>query len=394
MVYDPLRQPLKTIYLFYELVATVFVRIPFWVVIYTPRAFRPRRSWTLKKCLTVNIWRVVSPFGDIADRVGSIAPFPTHKAIPDTPGIKSVWLDPAPELVVDPVKSWADAAGVRPARIPGYWHGSEGADTPPRAHGKVIYYLHGGGFISLSAHPREVLAAIPRALLSCCPSPARAFAVEYRLTAGPPRPAHPFPASLLDALAGYRYLVSVVGFAPADIVLVGDSAGGNLALAFARYLVENRGDVLPAPPGALILLSPWTDLGTSHEIPGSSLVTALSTDMLADVRTGVFRRARKAYVGPLGFDGADANRYLSPGSRHERMEKVSFVGFPRTFIVAGDAEIFLDQIRTLRDKMVGDMGEHAVAYFEAADAVHDFIAVTPDDPQIPHLLRKLKAWLA
>lgn len=44
-----------------------------------------------------------------------------------------------------------------------------------------------------------------------------------------------FPASLLDALAGYQYLLSL-GFEPKNIMLCGDSAGANACLALARYL--------------------------------------------------------------------------------------------------------------------------------------------------------------
>ncbi|KAJ9091609.1 hypothetical protein QFC21_007149 [Naganishia friedmannii] len=47
-----------------------------------------------------------------------------------------------------------------------------------------------------------------------------------------------FPACLLDALAGYLFLTRDLGFEPSNIILMGDSAGGNLALALARYLGE------------------------------------------------------------------------------------------------------------------------------------------------------------
>ena len=50
-------------------------------------------------------------------------------------------------------------------------------------------------------------------------------------------------AALIDALAGYNYLVNTVGFHPTRIILEGDSAGGNLALALTRYLLEHRNPV-------------------------------------------------------------------------------------------------------------------------------------------------------
>jgi len=42
---------------------------------------------------------------------------------------------------------------------------------------------------------------------------------------------------ILDSLNGYLHLIEL-GYAPADIILVGDSAGGNLALSLCRYLIK------------------------------------------------------------------------------------------------------------------------------------------------------------
>ena len=65
----------------------------------------------------------------------------------------------------------------------------------------------------------------------------RIFGLEYRLSSAPPfKAANPFPASLIDAISGYRYLVEDIGFHPSRIVLSGDSAGGGIALNLARYL--------------------------------------------------------------------------------------------------------------------------------------------------------------
>src|SRR5262249_27315232 len=68
-------------------------------------------------------------------------------------------------------------------------------------------------------------------------------------------PEHVFPAALDDALTAYRWLLAL-GTRPGHIVLVGDSAGGGLALALLEIL---RDKALPMPAGAA-LLSPWTDL--------------------------------------------------------------------------------------------------------------------------------------
>ncbi|MDT4891052.1 MAG: epsilon-lactone hydrolase [Pseudonocardiales bacterium] len=123
-----------------------------------------------------------------------------------------------------------------------------GATERPRA----ILYLHGGGYTVGSARLYRALAAnLAR------DSGAVVYNLDYRLA-----PEHPYPAALDDAVAAFRALVDDHGFAPARIGLAGDSAGGGLAVATARRLVDAG-----LPPAALGLLSPWTDPSNeAHDI--------------------------------------------------------------------------------------------------------------------------------
>lgn len=258
----------------------------------------------------------------------------------------------------------------------------------------------------MSASPQDLPAGILRGFLKHVDSVHRVFAVEYRLSSHKPfEVAHPFPAALLDALAGYNYLVNVVGFSSADVIIEGDSAGGNLALALVRYLTEyeNRPEVsLPSPPGALILLSPWADMGLSNNLPGSSAFTCSNSDFV-DVATegGMHTYVTEAFVGPHGLAVVDMNAYISPASLR-LFHKPSFSNFPRTFIVAGGAEIILDQIRTLRDRMVSDLGEEdgvsmkqgKVKYHEAQDGIHDYLVFSWHEPERTETLKAIAQWIA
>ena len=82
-----------------------------------------------------------------------------------------------------------------------------------------------------------------------------ALLYEYRLA-----PEHPFPAGMDDTLAAYRWLLEQ-GVLPADILIVGESAGGGLCLA---SLLAIRDAGLPLPCAG-VALSPWTDLTCSGE---------------------------------------------------------------------------------------------------------------------------------
>jgi acetyl esterase/lipase len=297
---------------------------------------------------------------------------------------------------------WASVAGVEPVRLPGYWIHQPGTVAPeaPLLPGeKIVYALHGGAYTRFSAHPDEITSEAARAMIEYVECVHRTFAIEYRLSSTTPFAiAHPFPTALIDALTGYHYLVSTLRIPPASIVIMGDSAGGNLALALLRYLVEHPVPNLP-PPGALLLLSPWVDLGTSHETPNSSLTTCAASDFLippvgppARPTSTFLHWSIRAFTGPLGLGAAETNTYISPASRH--LDNVSFAGFPRTFISAGGAEIFLDSIRTLNERMSRDLGE-GVRYLEAADSVHDFLLIPKlQEPQRGETLAAIAEWVA
>jgi acetyl esterase/lipase len=108
-----------------------------------------------------------------------------------------------------------------------------------------VLYLHGGGFTVGSPATHRALAAH-----LALASGATVHLVDYRLA-----PEHPFPAAVDDAVAAYRDLLTR-GAEPGHTALVGDSAGGWLALTTALRLRAD-GDRLPAVLG---LVSPWLDL--------------------------------------------------------------------------------------------------------------------------------------
>ncbi|THV02338.1 alpha/beta-hydrolase [Dendrothele bispora CBS 962.96] len=391
-------QPIKAFYLIFELLATCFVRIPIWTLTAIPRSWRPRRSWSIKRTLLINLAR------HLFTTVGKTGPFrkiPNHHAITPSVEGQGVWIEPVPNLITGELQIWADVAKVSAVRIPGYWLSKKGekieAGAPPMPAEKVIYALHGGAYCRLSAHPSDPTTAIARDLLKGIDTVHRVFSVEYRLSSGKPWPEeNPFPAALIDALAGYNYLVNVVGFSPSDVIIEGDSAGGNLALALTRYLVEYRNSSvkLPTPPSALILLSPWTDLGVSHhDHPKASFFANQKSDYLGFRKTPGYGYTVEAFVGPHGAGAAELNRYISPGSKNPAM-KVSFEGFPHTFINAGGAEMLYDSIVTLRDRMVKDMGKDKVEFYDAPDAVHDYICLTSHEPERTQTLQAIAKWVA
>ena len=123
---------------------------------------------------------------------------------------------------------------------------------PPNAINQyIIYYLHGGGYISGSIKIyRDLAMRIARV------SNARALIINYRLA-----PEHPFPAALEDATRAYQWLIDSQGISPNNMIIAGDSAGGGLALA---TLINLRDKAISLPSGA-VCLSPLTDLANTGD---------------------------------------------------------------------------------------------------------------------------------
>lgn len=180
---------------------------------------------------------------------------------------------------------------------------------------KVVLYFHGGGFfMSSPALHRPLTWRIARA------TSRPVLAVDYRMA-----PDHAFPAWLDDGIAAYSHLLAQ-GLRGEDILIAGDSAGGNIALSLTHRI---RREKLPMPEG-LILLSPWADLlcqGRSH-------------------RWNYFRDAMFDARGVRAV-GRYLTRNCNPYDPEISPMYGDFRGFPKMLLFAGSTEVFLDDARTV-----------------------------------------------
>jgi len=299
------------------------------------------------------------------------------------------------------VAEWAKLGNVGAVDVPGYWYCSPSShfnltsdsnpvDSPPISPDeKVILYLHAGGYAIDTAHPSGIdIRTIPP-FLKVSKNIQRILAVEYRLSTTDPYPAsNSFPAALIDAIAAYHYLLSDVGFKPEKVVIMGCSAGGHLSITLIRYILDNPG-VLPLPL-ALVALHPWVDLSDSFEGRyESSAYTNHATDHADSMFYGPLGYATMAFVGP---HDPKTNVYLSPAS-HYLEGKVSFKGFPRTFINAGGKERLRDPTRLVRDRFIKDLGEEKVTYVEPAETVHMYTALPFMEPERTDTLVRIDEWI-
>ncbi|MHA1200704.1 MAG: alpha/beta hydrolase [Candidatus Heimdallarchaeaceae archaeon] len=185
---------------------------------------------------------------------------------------------------------------------------------------RVMLYLHGGGYEFGSCKSHRVFVA-----RLCKKLQVQAYSINYRLA-----PEDPYPAGLDDAFAVYKWLLEEKSIPAENIILMGDSAGGGLALCL---LVRIANQNFPQPKAA-ITLSPWTDLTLS----GETMKTKLEEEPFFNVKN--IENGAIDYVGNESSDNPEVSPLFA-----------DFTGFPSIFIQVGTREILLDDSLRITEKM-------------------------------------------
>ena len=185
--------------------------------------------------------------------------------------------------------------------------------------GRVLLYIHGGGFVFGSPDTHSAMAAQLADRIG-----ARAVLPRYRLA-----PEDPFPAAPQDVRTAWDGLIAS-GVAPEDIVLGGDSAGGALAFGLIATLCGEGA----ALPGAVFAFSPLTDLTYS----GESFVLNAERDVLLPSESA-------AKLSDMFLTGQS--------TQHPSISPLfgEFEGAPPAWITVGDTEILLDDSRRLAARL-------------------------------------------
>ena len=202
----------------------------------------------------------------------------------------------------------------------------------------VVIYFHGGAFVMGGPNSHRDMAAYLAKKAGVW-----LLMVDYRLA-----PEHPFPAALEDASALFLGLLER-GVAPEQIVMGGDSAGGNIALATVQHL-HAMGSPMPK---ALFLFSPWLDL---RNISPSHQRNA-ATDAL--LNQTLLEESVARYAPNTPRDNVRISPILG-----------AVTGLPPCLIVASATEILQDDALTLRDKF--QQSGVQVRYLEWAHTPHAF----------------------
>lgn len=200
---------------------------------------------------------------------------------------------------------------------------------------KHIFYLHGGAYVESFVRPHWDFMYMLMQNLDCVIT-----APDYPLA-----PVHTFEQSFAMLTQIYNEMIKETE--PSRIILMGDSSGGGLALAFAQ-LMRNRNI---AQPNHIILLSPWLDISLSNPV--------IKDVDPSDLFLGVdgLKLAGEAYAGGVRTD----YYLLSPiyGSL-EGLAKIS--------VFIGSREILVADTRKL--KKIADKMGIVINYYEYPGMFH------------------------
>lgn len=220
-------------------------------------------------------------------------------------GLGQMFLANARKITTDYRLEPVEANGVKA------WWVRSGTPRHPR---KAIVYLHGGGYMLGSA---DTSLGVPLRVGPAAGVPV--LSVGYRLA-----PEHPFPAAVDDCVTAYRWLLAS-GYKGSDVALMGDSAGGGLAITCALAAMREK---LPTP-AAVAALSPLGDLSDASD-------TRLTLAAYDPIVVGDPTERFNLYVG----NNDVRNPLISP-------VYADFTGFPPLLIQVGTREVLLSDAARL-----------------------------------------------
>ncbi|MDP2193490.1 MAG: alpha/beta hydrolase [Alphaproteobacteria bacterium] len=194
---------------------------------------------------------------------------------------------------------------------------------PHSGANQLIVYVHGGGWCrgsvdTYDTHMRDMANTTRWAVLS----------IDYGLA-----PENPFPGGLFDVIDVYRWVQGT--FAKQknfkQIVLMGDSGGGNIAAASLCYMIRHNIQI----PDAYVGIYPSLDFSfkqKSYETYGQGYV--LSTEMI------------KMYVDHYLVDGIHKCNYLASPMLFDQLSK-----FPKTYILTAELDPLADEQEEFCEKL-------------------------------------------
>ena len=236
--------------------------------------------------------------------------------------------------------------------------------TPPSSatDGRVLIYIHGGGYTMGTAHSSLIDAAHVADV-----SHLTVISIDYQTA-----PRGNWKTATDQVLAVYKALLKD-GHTADQIGMFGGSAGGGLV---GGSVFKMRDQGLPLP-GALVLLSPWSDITET----GDTYCTLENAEPLLNYETGL-KASADLYAAPED----QKNPYVSPvyGDYSK--------GYPPMLIQGGTREIFLSNF--IRQYQAATSAGQVAVLDLYEGMPHTFQALIPDSPEAKTAFARAAAFFA
>ncbi|MEO6470215.1 MAG: alpha/beta hydrolase fold domain-containing protein [Aeromicrobium sp.] len=226
------------------------------------------------------------------------------------------------------------------------WLQAKGVDDIHAGNEKAILYFHGGGFLTcgLNTH-RRLVSRVSFA------SQQPVLNVDYRQM-----PHQPIINTIADCVDGFRWLVGQ-GYKPENITLAGDSAGGYLAFAVARAVLDSGW----GRPAGVVAMSPILDLDPAGKANHRNAHICQTFPLKAIARLTEVAARVEARHGVTGLRVDPVNMHMT--------------NFPPSLIVIGSREILMADAELMANRLVSagvpcdlQVWDRQVHVFQAAAA--------------------------
>jgi acetyl esterase/lipase len=225
---------------------------------------------------------------------------------------------------------------------------------------RVVMYMHGGAFLTCGANTHDRLVT---KLSEYADTPV--LVMNYRML-----PKHSIGEAIDDCYDGYRWLRGR-GYAPEQIVLAGDSAGGYLSLALAERLLDEGEE-----PAAIVCMSPLMQITKAPKQAHPNICT----DAMFPA---------KAFDAFVDLIASAAKRHIVDGHPEEIYEPLDHIGagLPRTLIHVSGSEVLLHDARLAAQRLAAAGVPVQLRVWPGQ--MHVFQIATPMVPEATRSLRQI-----
>lgn len=252
----------------------------------------------------------------------------------------------------------------------GYWMGNKDAKN-------VVIFFHGGGFVLAAVAPHFEFWLNVLKNLNKNGHDIAVFFPRYTQS-----PHATYPTQLRQAAGALQYILNETGRSPSNIVVGGDSAGGNLALALLLHLSHPHPEIDPislsSPLAGVFGLASWVNFSTDWPSFKENAYKDILTERVLNEWSGTYHGGKEhdAWSEP---DRAPAEWWSDAKTE-------------RILLLAGSDELLLSPIESFAKKVKAVFPN--TTYLVGVDEPHDMPFYGNPGPEGSYTGNELRQWIA